>query len=301
MGHYRHSGAERSEEPGTHEQASLVTPSRGFRARPSGPPRNDGLGSTTHRFLPLLAPGVAAFVALTVLLSLGFWQLERKAWKESLIAQIETRAHGEPGDIVPEAQWSEWRAKDDEFRRVRLTGTFLHDKEVAVHGLLSAQRGSPLQGFYIFTPLRLASGAIVIVNRGFVPSELRDPARRPETLPTSEVAVIGLVRAPDTTGWFMPDNRPERDDWFTRDLSAMTRWRALERVTPFWIDADPIPNATGWPRPGQTRLAIPYNHLGYALTWFGIALALLGVFGAWAWGRVRAQPSDKLVPPALPS
>ena len=253
------------------------------------------------RLRPLLAPGAATLVAFGLLLALGVWQLERKTWKEGLIAQIETRAHGEPGEIVPEAQWSEWRATDDEFRRVRLTGTFLHDKEVAVHGLLSAQRGSPVQGFYIFTPLRLASGATVIVNRGFVPSELRDPARRPETLPANEVTVIGLVRAPDTSGWFMPDNRPERDEWFTRDVAAMALSRALERVAPFWIDAESIPNATGWPRPGQTRLAIPNNHLGYALTWFGIALALLGVFGAWAWGRVRARPSEKLVPPALPS
>jgi surfeit locus 1 family protein len=228
-------------------------------------------------------------VALAILLSLGIWQLERKAWKESLIAQIEARAYGEPSEIVPEAQWPEWRAVDDEFRRVHVTGTFLNDKQVAVHGLLSAQRGSPVQGFYIFTPLRLARGATVMVNRGFVPSELRDPVQRTETPPTAEVTVTGLVRAPDATGWFMPDNGPERDEWFTRDIAAMADARNLERVAPFWIDAETIPNAAGWPRPGQTRLAVPNNHLGYALTWFGISLTLVGVFGAWAWGRIRAS------------
>ena len=234
----------------------------------------------------LLAPGLATLIALAILLSLGFWQLERKAWKESLIAQIEARAHGTPADIVLEAQWQGWRADDDEFRRVRLTGTFLHEKEVAVHGLMSAQRGSPMQGFYIFTPLHLASGATVMVNRGFVPPELRDPASRTDSRPVGEATVTGLVRAPEARGWFMPDNRPERDEWFTRDLAAMARARGLERVAPFWIDADPSPNATGWPRPGQTRLAIPNNHLGYALTWFGLALTLVAVFGAWAWRRI---------------
>ena len=98
-------------------------------------------------FRPILVPGLAAIVALAVLLGLGFWQLERKAWKESLIAQIAARAHGEPGDIAPEAKWGDWRAAEDEFRRVRLSGTFLHDKELAVHGLVAAQRGSPVQGF----------------------------------------------------------------------------------------------------------------------------------------------------------
>ena len=236
----------------------------------------------------LLAPGLATLIALAVLLALGVWQLERKAWKDGLIAQIEARAHGAPGEIVPEAEWPEWRPADDEFRRVRLAGTFMHDKEVALRGLLSGQRGSPVQGFYLFTPLRLASGAIVMVNRGFVPSELRDPARRSEQPSAGEAPVTGLVRAPEAPGWFMPDNRPERDEWFTRDLATMARARGLERVAPFWIDADPVPNAAGWPRPGQTRLAIPNNHLGYALTWFGIALTLLGVFGAWAWGRARS-------------
>jgi surfeit locus 1 family protein len=240
------------------------------------------------RLRPLLAPGIATLVALAILLSLGFWQLERKAWKETLIARIEARAHGEPGAIEPEARWPVWRAGDDEFRRVRVTGTFLHDKETPVHGLMAAQRGAPVQGFYIFTPLRLADGAAIMVNRGFVPTELRDPARRGETPPAGEVTVTGLVRAPEARGWFMPDNRPAEDRWFTRDIAAMAAARGLERTAPFWIDADPVPAATGWPRPGQTRLAIANNHLGYALTWFGIALTLVGVFGAWAWGRLRS-------------
>lgn len=240
------------------------------------------------RLRPLLAPGLASLVALAILLALGFWQLERKAWKEGLIAQIESRAHGEPGDIVAEARWPGWRAEDDEFRRVRLTGTFLHDKEVPVHGLLSAQRGSPVQGYYLFTPLRLASGAAVLVNRGFVPSELRNPARRDDTPPADEVTITGLVRASETRGLFMPENKPARDQWFVRNVAEMAGIHGIERIAPFWIDASSVPNATGWPRPGQTRLTIPNNHLGYAFTWFGIALTLVGVFGAWV--RHRMAP-----------
>jgi surfeit locus 1 family protein len=240
-----------------------------------------------HRLPLLLRPALAALAVLAILISLGVWQLERKAWKEDLIARIEVRAHGEPGAIVPESRWPEWRAQDDEFRRVRLSGTAVHDKEVLVHGLMSRQPGSTLQGFYIFTPLRLASGAIVMVNRGFVPTELRDAVRRPPAQANGEMIVTGLVRAPETRGWFMPENSPAREAWFTRDLRAMAQARGLERVAPFWIDADPVPNAAGWPRPGQTRLSTPNNHLQYAFTWFGLALTLVGVFGAWAWHRLR--------------
>ena len=105
------------------------------------------------------------------------------------------------------------------------------------------------------------------------------------------MTVTGLVRAPETRGSFMPENEPAADRWFTRDIAAMARARGLDRVAPFWIDLDPVPGATGWPRPGQTRLAIPNNHLGYALTWFGIALALLGVFSAFAWRRAHGSPA----------
>jgi surfeit locus 1 family protein len=228
-----------------------------------------------------LLAGAMTVAALAALVGLGLWQLERKAWKEGLIARIETRAHSEAGEMVPQARWPEWRAADDEFRHVRLTGRFLHDKEILVHGLMSGQRAAPMQGYYVFAPLQLRDGALVLVNRGFVPGEFRDPARRPQ--PAEEVTVTGLVRAPDARNWLAPENDPARDRWLTRDLAAMARARGLERVAPFWIDTDPVPNATGWPRPGQTRLDLPNNHLQYALTWFGLAVALAAVFGAWLW------------------
>jgi surfeit locus 1 family protein len=135
-----------------------------------------------------------------------------------------------------------------------------------------------------------------------VPSELRDPARRDGSSPAGEVTVTGIVRAPEQRGWFVPENRPERNEWFVRDVAQMAEARGLDRVAPFWIDADPAPNAAGWPRPGQTNLAIPNNHLGYALTWFGLALTLVAVFGAWGRQRLRSSaPSGLPLPPSPPN
>lgn len=235
----------------------------------------------------LLWPGLASLVALAILISLGTWQLQRMAWKNSLIAQIETRAHGEPGTIVPESAWTAWRAENDEFRKVRVTGTFLHQYEAPVYGLAPAQRGAPAQGYYLVTPLKLSSGALVMVNRGFVPMELRDPAARAESRPAGEVTVTGLVRAPEMRNPFTPKDDPSRNLWFARDPQAVAAAHRLERVAPFLIDADATSNPGGWPKGGQTILNLPNNHLQYAVTWFGIALTLVGVFAAFAWRRLK--------------
>jgi len=256
------------------------------------------VSTAAARWRSLLAPGVATLVALAILIGLGTWQLQRKAWKESLIEQIETRSHAEPGAILPEADWADWRAQDDEFRRVRVTGTFLHVDEAPVYGLAPGGRGTPLQGYYLFVPLRLADGAVVFVNRGFAPTELRDPATLPESQPKGEVTVTGLVRAPERKNWFTPDNAPAQNRWFARDPQAMAAAQGLRRVAPFYVEADATPNPGGWPRGGQTRLELANNHLQYALTWYGIALTLMGVFTAFAWRRLHPEGRPKPWSPA---
>ena len=247
-----------------------------------------GQASPRRKGRSLILPGVAALIALAILVGLGTWQLQRKAWKEDLIAQIETRAHGEPGAILPEAEWSDWRADKDEFRKVRVTGTFLHSFETPVYGLAPGeQRGAPTQGYYLVTPLKLSSGAIVLINRGFVPTPLKDPASRPQSQPAGEVTITGLVRAPEARNPFTPKDDPSRNVWFARDPLAIATAHGLERVAPFLVDADASPNPGGWPRGGQTLLNLPNNHLQYAVTWFGIALTLIGVFAAFAWKRLK--------------
>ncbi len=249
----------------------------------------------------LLAAAVASAIALAILISLGLWQLERKAWKEGLLAQIQARAYGEPGEIAPPSAWGSWRADVDEFRRVRVTGTFRHDLETLVHGLMPASRGAPAQGFYVFTPLERPDGTTLLINRGFVPTELKEPEKRAQAQVPGEVALTGLVRAPEARPQFVPPNDPARGAWFVRDVAEIARARGLDRVAPFYVDADATPNPGGWPRGGQANLTLPNNHLQYAFTWFGIAGTLVGVFGVFAWRRLRGRAGDEDVSPAAES
>jgi surfeit locus 1 family protein len=246
------------------------------------------------RWRSLAVPSLAALVALAILVTLGTWQLQRKVWKEDLIAQIDARAYSEPGAILPTSGWSDWHQAQDEFRKVRVEGIFLHQFETPVYGLAPGQRGAPVQGFFLMTPLRLADGAILMVNRGFVPTELRDPASRPESQPVGPATVSGLVRAPEERNFFTPADDPARKTWFARDPEAIARANGLDRVAPFYVEADATGNPGGWPKGGQTRLSLPNNHLQYAFTWFGIALTLVGVYGAFAWRRLRGHEDLEL-------
>jgi surfeit locus 1 family protein len=233
----------------------------------------------------LLWPGVATLAGLAILIALGNWQIRRLAWKEGLIAAIAERTHAEP---VPLAE-AERRGGDLEYLRVKARGRFLNEKELHFYAF-DEKDG---MGWHIVTPLQLGDGAVVFVNRGFVPNTLKDAEKRKEGEPKGEVEVVGLVREPEMAGAFTPANDAAKNVWYWRDLSAMAAaalGRNNARVVPFVIDAELEPrNPGGWPRGGVTRLELPNRHLEYALTWYGLAAALVGVFTAFAVSRWR-QP-----------
>jgi surfeit locus 1 family protein len=235
----------------------------------------------------LWLPGLLAASGFVILLALGFWQLERRVWKEELIARVETRTRAPAQPIPAEADWPKVDTARDEYRVVTATGTFRHEQEALVHAVLSEPRGKVSgPGYWVLTPLELAGGAIVIVNRGFVPADRRDPATRRAGLVEGRITITGLLRMPETPNLFTPNNDPARGEWFVRDPLAIGKAFGLNRVAPFSIDADAAPNPGGLPAGGETRLRFPNNHPGYALTWFGLAAALAGVFGAFAWQRL---------------
>ncbi len=223
-------------------------------------------------FRPLLWPTVFSLPMLLICLALGAWQVERLFWKEDLIAQRQAAVAAAPA-AVPKTLAE---ARDMEFHHVSDEGVFLNDKEI----FLGATSEAGGLGYQVLTPLLEPAGRVVFVNRGYIPSELRDPAKRAAGQIAGTVRVQGLLRLPSTgrPNWFLPDNRPDLNYWFWVDLSAMSAADKLDRVAPFYIDADTTPNPGGWPKGGVTRLTLPNNHLQYAITWFSLAVALLVIY-----------------------
>ena len=239
-----------------------------------------------ERARALIAPAFATVVGVALLIGLGDWQLRRLAWKETLIAAVETRAHAAPVDAPPESEWPRLDPVDYEYKRVRLSGVFDGGRQVLVFRALSEPRGrygGP--GYLVMTPLELADGATVLIDRGFVPEARKAAAG--EGLGGDETTVVGLMRASETRNAFTPSDDPASGQWFTRDVGAIAHAEGLTRTAPFFIDADAGADPAALPEGGETILAFPNNHLSYALTWFGMAAALVGVFLAYAASRLR--------------
>jgi surfeit locus 1 family protein len=263
------------------------------------------LGATERRaaFRDLLAPALATLVCLAILVGLGVWQLERKAWKEALIDRIVARSRIEPPAPLP--AFDAFDPARDEFERVRATGRFLQDEETLVHGLAPGDTpGRALQGYYVVTPLRLDDGRTVLVNRGFVPTELKDVSRRAAGQVEGETTVTGMLRQSEARAMFVPAPNPQTGEWFNRDVPGIAAAKGLTGIAPYLIEADATPNPGGWPKGGQLRVDLPNNHLQYAFTWFGLALCLVGVFVAFALRRLRGDavesPSASTATPPRP-
>lgn len=219
----------------------------------------------------------AGFVAL------GCWQLERRAWKLDLIARVEERVHAPAVQAPGRERWAQVDRARDEYRHVRVTGRFLHDKETLVTA--STGRGS---GFWVLTPLRTADGSVVLVNRGFVPPEARGPEVRRAGEAQGEQVVEGLLRMTEPGGGFLRKNDPAQERWYSRDVQAIAAARGLADVAPYFVDAKGAEHDAERDRPeapvgGLTVVSFSNNHLVYAITWFG--LAAMVVVAGWIVAR----------------
>lgn len=229
-----------------------------------------------------------ALLGLAVLLTLGFWQLERREWKHELIARIEARADAAPVGLSQAI--SQWQGGQDmEFLRVRLAGVLHSGKEIHYYNVVDGQLG-----WQVISPLLTDDGILVMVDRGFVPDRLKNPQTRDGARPAERVSLTGRARAPAQRGLFTPDNDPAANQWYWRDLDSMAA--ALSepprtQLAPFFVEAEAGSLPGEWPRSRSGVLLPTDRHLSYALTWFGLALTLILVYGALVRTRMKALRS----------
>lgn len=231
----------------------------------------------------------AIVVALSILLSLGTWQVERLHWKEGLLADIAERRAAAPTALA-DIEAIEKSGGDIEYRRVLLTGVFDHARERHFFATFGGQTG-----FYIYTPMTLADGRILFVNRGFVPYEMKQPESRTAGEVTGVQTVTGYARGrlAEKPSMIVPENDLAKNIFYWKDLDAMVSSAGIDgpKVVPFFVDADAsVVNPGGWPKGGVTQFDLPNSHLQYAITWYGLAVALVVVVcGVW-YRRRRAGP-----------
>lgn len=220
-----------------------------------------------NRFLPL------AFVLLStiILLALGTWQIKRLAWKNDLIATRDAGFSAPPIQLPATID----HGRQFDYRAVTLKGVFRHDLEQ----LFGAKARNNVLGYHVLTPFVPTDGPVILVDRGWIPADKSEPASRREGLPDGETSLSGIARyrLDDQPGWFTPDNDAVAGHWYHYDLRAMEEALGVE-LAPLVIEADATPNPGGIPIGGGAKHMLANNHLQYALTWYGLAVALIGVY-----------------------
>jgi surfeit locus 1 family protein len=236
----------------------------------------------------LWAPTILSVAGFALLVLLGTWQRERLAWKEGMIAVLEARLAAAPEPLPTPPTWTQLTTAD-EFRRIAATVTFLHDKEALVYTSGSSlRRDISGPGYWVFTPAQTADGAVVMVDRGFVPEGRRTAASRRDGQVAGPIAITGVLRWPEKPGLFTPAADPAAGLWFARDTDAIAAAKGVA-TAPFYIEQEsPVPPG-GYPLPGRLEPRLPNNHFGYMLTWYGLAAALVAVYGAWLVSKRRRR------------
>lgn len=230
-------------------------------------------------FRPYPGFTIACAILFAVLCWLGFWQLERLQWKLALIAQVNGNMAAAPVSLDEVLAMNQDAAQ---YRQVTLHGRFDHTKETYV---FTTDAGAAV--YHVLTPFIADGGRVLMVDRGEVPKDKLDPASRSAGNITGETHVTGVWRTPDAPGSFTPPPDAKQRIWYARDLAGIAAAYDLKLAAPVVIEADAAPNPGGWPKGGKTVVTFRNQHLGYAITWFGVAIVLLGVWLAYHISRGR--------------
>ncbi|APT58915.1 hypothetical protein RGI145_19180 [Roseomonas gilardii] len=247
------------------------------------------------RLRRLLLPFLCVLPVLVVLVGLGNWQVRRLHWKTDLLARVDAAEAGPPRVL---------RDPPEELSKVVATGRFLHDREA----LVGLEVRDAVLGAFLVTPLERPDGPPVLVNQGWVPLERKAPVSHPEGM----VSITGWVRPADGHNVFAASDDPVGRRFYTFDPSVIGPALGLTQVAPYALVALALPQAPGsasgppdapagralaapaggapaapLPQPARAMPRPDNPHLGYAVTWYGTALALVGVFAAFAWRRLK--------------
>jgi len=220
-------------------------------------------------------PSLICAAALPLLVTLGIWQVQRLAWKTDLIATLEAR-HAEPPVALPPtaALGPDW-----EHRPVRVRAELA--AEPALRFGVERQQGRA--GHDVLQLARLADGRALVVNRGWL-AEGAPALRTPDGMVTLEGPLRWI--ADDERRWPTPANDPAANRWYWYDRDAFAEVFGAA-VLPVALEASAgvLPPGRAVPTPQPMAVNLPNNHLGYAITWYGLAVSLVVIYAIYGLRR----------------
>ena len=221
-----------------------------------------------YSFKPKLVPLVSFAIALLILLSLSLWQVKRLVWKTNLIEQRVSNFEGEPKNLFDIK-----KPNENEFKKVFIEGQLLNNLEFFMPAL--SKNGN--NGFHIIVPMEVEKKKLILFDTGWVPLAKKEKNKRLNNLIKEKKIFTAVIRLPGRKGYFQPDNDNIKNFWFFVEPKLMEETISMKLENRFYLEAvDNGPN--GYPLGNQTRIYLRNNHLQYAITWFLIALSLIGVF-----------------------
>ena len=222
----------------------------------------------SYTFKPKFVPLVSFLIALLILLSLSLWQVKRLVWKTNLIEQRVSNFEGEPKNLFDIK-----KPNENEFKKVFIEGQLLNNLEFFMPAL--SKNGN--NGFHIIVPMEVEKKKLILFDTGWVPLAKKEKNKRLNNLIQEKKIFTAVIRLPGRKGYFQPDNDNIKNFWFFVEPKLMEETISMKLENRFYLEAvDNGPN--GYPLGNQTRIYLRNNHLQYAITWFLIALSLIGVF-----------------------
>lgn len=217
-----------------------------------------------------LIPFICVVIALTLLISLGNWQLNRLSQKEHFIQTIEINIKNPPITV------NTINNNIKHYAKIELEGKFLKDKNIFLYGRRSA---SPEKdGYYLLSPFKTTNDDILLVSRGWIPQSTKDSFSE-YNQPTETVKIIGIALPHEKKNFLVPDNDKKKNIWFNIDLS-MAQEVVGTNITNFYlmqIGSNDLPDG-GKPLSTTHLNKIRNDHMEYAITWYSLGACLVILF-----------------------
>ena len=211
---------------------------------------------------------------LAVLVGLGTWQVYRLHWKEGVLAQI-AEAEAAPATPLP--------PDPKPYTKVSVTGHFRFDLGTQFGAEVRDLKAGPIMGFYQIVPLERDGAPPILVDRGWIPQKRETPLDDPAGV----VTVTGYVRPGDVAHWFSPADDVAARQFYTLDPKVIGDAVSVPDVAPFILVTLGSSTQAAYPTPAENLPRPPNNHLSYAITWYGLAAALIVIFAVWARKALR--------------